>query len=735
MMKNNKIIYTVIFLMLCLIVLNGCFSDWQGDGTGTITISLGGNAVRSIWANEHNEILKDLVYDIELIREIDGEKKEFFAMKDDLRVALTEGNWIITLTAYLLDVGVVHPYAIGIKTVNVIAGMESRVNVIMEPAFCKECKDYPCTCQAVECPCKDGGNCICGDDCECDCECCNTDCECGECEECNPECDHYFPDEWDTITYPTCTETGSEENICTKCNEHHTDSPRTIEKLQHNFPADWTTVKPATCAEAGSEERKCPDCGTHAAGSPRTIGQLQHNFPANWTTVKPATCAESGNEKRKCPDCGTHAAGSPRTIGQLQHNFPANWTTVKPATCAESGSEERKCPDCGTHTTDSPRTIGQLQHNFPANWTTVKPATCAESGSEERKCPDCGTHAAGSPRAINQLQHLFSNYISNNNARCGEDGTETGICSRSDCTVPDTRIITGSALTHIYPAWQTPTCTIAGNQTRTCTRANCGNVETRVTGFQPLGHNFNENWTGTPASCLTAGNETRTCTRNCSEPNNSEQRNVPPLGHDHFESLICKRGSCGFQYTLGAIGPAGGRIFHVATAGFIVQGYGNPGQDGYFATYRAHYLEAAPANAVGGTGAQTTMRWSTRSATPYPDVTGTLTNIGSGRNNTALIIAAEKAAYPDDTYIYAALACKNYTSTGFESFNDWFLPSRDELNQLHNRRTDFGLSSGWFWSSSQNLINTAWYKDFADGFQNGASFKDFSNNVRPVRAF
>jgi len=47
--------------------------------------------------------------------------------------------------------------------------------------------------------------------------------------------------------------------------------------------------------------------------------------------------------------------------------------------------------------------------------------------------------------------------------------------------------------------------------------------------------------------------------------------------------------------------------------------------------------------------------------TPCPDVTGILDTIGSGRNNTALIIAAEKAAYPSDTYIYAASACDNFS--------------------------------------------------------------------------
>jgi len=37
-------------------------------------------------------------------------------------------------------------------------------------------------------------------------------------------------------------------------------------------------------------------------------------------------------------------------------------------------------------------------------------------------------------------------------------------------------------------------------------------------------------------------------------------------------------------------------------------------------TTALYYLEAAPVNAVGGTGVQTTMRWSTQLLSPYPSV-------------------------------------------------------------------------------------------------------------------
>lgn len=44
--------------------------------------------------------------------------------------------------------------------------------------------------------------------------------------------------------------------------------------------------------------------------------------------------------------------------------------------------------------------------------------------------------------------HSFNNYISNNDATCTQDGTETSVCD--NCDVTDTRVATGSALGHNY---------------------------------------------------------------------------------------------------------------------------------------------------------------------------------------------------------------------------------------------------------------------------------------------
>ena len=67
--------------------------------------------------------------------------------------------------------------------------------------------------------------------------------------------------------------------------------------------------------------------------------------------------------------------------------------------------------------------------------------------------------------------------------------------------------------------------------------------------------------------------------------------------------------------------------------------------------------------------------------------------------------------------------------------NDWFLPSKDELNEMYNAKTHLGISSGWFWSSSQYSYNTsAWSQYFGDDLQFGNG-KDYGFTVRAIRAF
>ena len=76
--------------------------------------------------------------------------------------------------------------------------------------------------------------------------------------------------------------------------------------------------------------------------------------------------------------------------------------------------------------------------------------------------------------------------------------------------------------------------------------------------------------------------------------------------------------------------------------------------------------------------------------------------------------------------------CADYT---VGQYDDWYLPSKDELNQLYQQQTAIGgFEDDWYWSSTEGDNGNAWGQDFNDGIQNVAN-KVYPSYVRAVRTF
>lgn len=142
-------------------------------------------------------------------------------------------------------------------------------------------------------------------------------------------------------------------------------------------------------------------------------------------------------------------------------------------------------------------------------------------------------------------------------------------------------------------------------------------------------------------------------------------------------------------YAVYDIGPAGGRIFYVGTS-YTADTAGT--------SYR--YLECAPFDQTLSGGAF----WSPS----YALLTGDKTAIGTGANNTYLIVHSHGSGN------YAAALCASLNIGGYD---DWFLPSKDELYLIYDTLYTEALFSltNWnaYWSSSQI---TAWGKEYAWSF-------------------
>ena len=163
-------------------------------------------------------------------------------------------------------------------------------------------------------------------------------------------------------------------------------------------------------------------------------------------------------------------------------------------------------------------------------------------------------------------------------------------------------------------------------------------------------------------------------------------------------------------YRVGDTGPAGGKIFYVNPKSTI---------DGW------RYLEAAPTtemflNVFGGSG---TVIGKTAQGTA----------IGTGKKNTESIFNALGS-----TTIYAAMTAsiKSLTYNGIV-YDDWFLPSRDELALMYeNNAMIGGSSSSCYWSSTESVAgDLAWV---GSGFAGGEMLlynKDVECSVRAIRSF
>ena len=185
-----------------------------------------------------------------------------------------------------------------------------------------------------------------------------------------------------------------------------------------------------------------------------------------------------------------------------------------------------------------------------------------------------------------------------------------------------------------------------------------------------------------------------------------------------------------WYYELGDRGPGGGIIFHVANgvganpSSMTINGYGSPGEPGYFATYTAHYLEAAPV--------EQSMPWASSSHSDT-NISGTGNVNGVGRRNTALILAIDADAP-------AASACRTYTGGGK---NDWFLPSRDEIQLIWTNRDINGIGAklniqagAHYWTSGQGSPpDFAMGANFSGSGGSGSLSKAGSRPVRAIRAF
>ena len=180
-------------------------------------------------------------------------------------------------------------------------------------------------------------------------------------------------------------------------------------------------------------------------------------------------------------------------------------------------------------------------------------------------------------------------------------------------------------------------------------------------------------------------------------------------------SFTFKTCATGGTCLVGSIGPGGGTVFYVATAGF--------NEVGAACSPSCHFLEAAPTTGTNAWFEYAAYIWS--GIKTKNGHTGTA--IGTGLANTQAMVSQDSVTGRAGTNASAY--------RGPSNLSDWFLPSKDELNQLYLARSAFGSVADFYWSSSEDSASNAWLQYFNHREQSIYSKVDEAIYVWPIRAF
>jgi hypothetical protein len=109
-------------------------------------------------------------------------------------------------------------------------------------------------------------------------------------------------------------------------------------------------------------------------------------------------------------------------------------------------------------------------------------------------------------------------------------------------------------------------------------------------------------------------------------------------------------------------------------------------------------------------------------------IPGTMVEIGTGKTNTSVISKACNKA---------GIAAQWSEALEYNSFFDWYLPSKDELTEMYKHKDVVVMNTAERWTSSEVDANTAWALSFDPAGTPVPVMrpKTSSLGVRPIRSF
>lgn len=281
----------------------------------------------------------------------------------------------------------------------------------------------------------------------------------------------------DTVQPNDCRNPGKEFWYCVGCNDNH---PVDLPVLGHDY-SDPTNDIPATCTTNAYKVCDREGCCYGPNNGPfqqEQTGTKGHKWATEKDRTTLPTCeGEKGYDIYKCTVDGCQGEDKRNAKSfvpnrtyygredlnltakqefELEHpEFAAGLDTgateyqeYRPGDCIEEGYWKAYCPHCDWTYLVLVDNTGR-GHSF-VDYVSNNDATCTEDGTETATCELCGEAEDTRTEEDSALGHAFEgNYVYNNDATCEADGTETAICGNG-CETEDTRTAEDTMLPHNY---------------------------------------------------------------------------------------------------------------------------------------------------------------------------------------------------------------------------------------------------------------------------------------------
>ena len=182
------------------------------------------------------------------------------------------------------------------------------------------------------------------------------------------------------ITPATCTESGSEDEICKLCGEtlEQTPIPAT-----GNHTWEWVTDTAPTCGADGVKHEECTVC--HTKQNENTPISATGNHTWEWITDTEPTCGADGVKHEECSVC--HAVQNENTPIPATGNHTWEWITDTEPTCGADGVKHEECSVC--HAVQNENTPIPATENHTWEWITDTEPTCSADGVKHEECSVC----------------------------------------------------------------------------------------------------------------------------------------------------------------------------------------------------------------------------------------------------------------------------------------------------------------------------------------------------------